>query len=152
MSIVAIQPEPSKVASPSDYRDLLIADLVDAEHERRRRLAEVIGEGDTYRELLAVALERLHQLVVKLGRAQDSLRRLLEVERDARVRPKAPAGAEARRGVTRGDDSLKRLAVPSGLGHRDSIPPPRYTRLRAPAARAGASRDLAEKSIDASLP
>ena len=67
-----------------DHRNLALEHFAADEHD-------LIAERDAYRELLIVALERLRQLTFKLERTQDSLRRLLEVEREAHVRPETDA-------------------------------------------------------------
>ena len=67
-----------------DHRNLALEHLAADEHD-------VTAERDAYRELLIVALERLRELTLTLERTQGSLRRLLEVERDAHVRPEVQA-------------------------------------------------------------
>ena len=68
-----------------DHRDLALEHLAADE-------CDLIAERDAFRELLAVALDHLRQLTLKLTRTEDSLRRLLvERKRGAGVRPEAQA-------------------------------------------------------------
>ena len=77
MSTVASQSEPSKIASPGDYRDVALEHLAADEHD-------LIAERDAYRELLSLALERLHALTALVERQGKTIRRLLEVTRAER--------------------------------------------------------------------
>ena len=80
----AVTDQHPREGAPADYRDLALEHLAADEHD-------LIAERNAYRELLFVTLERLSQATVKLERTKDSLRRLLEVEREAHVRPEDPA-------------------------------------------------------------
>ena len=68
---MTLPPDPRAV---SDHRDLALEHLAGDEHD-------LIAERDAYRELLAVALERLHETTQALDRTKGSMRRLLELTR-----------------------------------------------------------------------
>lgn len=60
-----------------DHRDLALEHLAADEHD-------VVAERDTYRELLSLALERLHGLTLVVERQRDTIGRLLEITRAER--------------------------------------------------------------------
>ena len=73
-----------------DHRDLALEHLALDEVEWKERVCSLEADVQIRDELLSVAVERLRQLTLTLERTQDSLRRLLEVEREAHVQVEVP--------------------------------------------------------------
>ena len=69
--------------------DLVIEHLAGDEAQLKERIGLLEAELVIRNEFLSVMLERLSQLTLKLERTQDSMRRLLERERESHVRPEA---------------------------------------------------------------
>lgn len=79
-----------------DFRDIALAQLADdevslSEHAQLARVTNLESERDTYRELLCVALQQLHNTTVALKQSRGSIRhqreriaQLLEIDRAER--------------------------------------------------------------------
>ena len=91
-----------------DYRDGVIETLALSEAQALRRIADLTLERDAYRELLSVALERLHQAGGQLDRLREQHHRLVVECRSLRERVMREAERASHERTARGRDALGR--------------------------------------------